>query len=43
MVRDLIKASKKLPILITPHIGGMTEEGQQKDYMHAVHKLKKFK
>lgn len=39
----LIKASKKLPILITPHIGGMTEEGQQKAYMHAVHKLKKFK
>lgn len=39
----LIKESKKLPILITPHIGGMTEEGQQKAYMHAVNKLRRFK
>jgi len=37
----LIKATKEgLNILITPHIGGMTWEGQQLAYQHAVHKFK---
>lgn len=39
----LIKNIKKLPIIITPHIGGMTIEGQTKAYLHAVNKFKNLK
>ncbi len=36
----LIKYSKKLPIVFTPHIGGMTIQGQTKAFMFAVKKFK---
>jgi len=32
-----------LNILVTPHIGGMTWEGQQKAYMWSIKKLKELK
>tara|TARA_B100000965_G_scaffold406339_1_gene444754 strand:+ start:2471 stop:3409 length:939 start_codon:yes stop_codon:yes gene_type:complete len=38
----LIKYVKKLPIVITPHIGGMTIQGQTKAFMHAVKKFRKL-
>ena len=34
---------KGLNILVTPHIGGMTWEGQQKAYMWSISKLKELK
>lgn len=43
-IRDnpVIKGLREgLPIIITPHIGGMTIEGQQKAFIHAARKLKK--
>ena len=36
----LIEASKNLPIIITPHIGGMTIEGQTKAFIFAAMKFK---
>ncbi len=39
---ELIKHSKKLPIIFTPHIGGMTLQGQTKAFMFAVKKFKKL-
>ena len=39
----VIKAFKEgLPVLITPHIGGMTYEGQSKAYEYAIKKMKKL-
>ena len=32
-----------LNILVTPHVGGMTWEGQQKAYMWSINKLKELK
>ena len=32
----------KLNIIITPHVGGMTWEGQQKAYNHAIEKIKEL-
>ena len=38
----LIKGLREgLPVIITPHIGGMTIEGQRKAFIHAARKLKK--
>ena len=39
---DLIKNIDKYPIIVTPHIGGMTIEGQTKAFMHAVKKFKRL-
>ena len=36
----LIKYAKKLPILLTPHIGGMTIQGQSEAFLFAVRKFK---
>ena len=34
---------KGLNIIVTPHVGGMTWEGQQKAYMWSISKLKELK
>ena len=39
----LIKYANKLPIVITPHIGGMTMQGQSKAFLFAVKKFNKLK
>lgn len=36
----IIKNADKLPIIVTPHIGGMTIEGQTMAFLHAVKKFK---
>lgn len=36
----IIKNANKYNIIVTPHIGGMTSEGQKKAYFHAVSKFK---
>ena len=39
----LIKYANKLPIIITPHIGGMTLQGQSKAFMFAVKKFSRLR
>ena len=40
----ILKGVKKgLNILVTPHVGGMTWEGQQKAYKWSISKLKELK
>ena len=40
----ILKGIKEgLNILVTPHVGGMTWEGQQKAYMWSINKLKELK
>ena len=39
----LIKYANKFPIVITPHVGGMTIEGQTKAFMFAIKKFNKLK
>jgi lactate dehydrogenase-like 2-hydroxyacid dehydrogenase len=38
----IIKNLKRLNIMVTPHIGGMTYEGQLRAYKHAINKLSNF-
>jgi lactate dehydrogenase-like 2-hydroxyacid dehydrogenase len=37
----IIKNIKKYNIIVTPHIGGMTHQGQSRAYSYAINKLKK--